>query len=161
MYLISRIIVLGTLLLTFGILGTQASETRPNVLFITMDDMNYDSIGSYGCTIPNISPYIDSLAAEGLRFQHAYNQTSSCVPSRNTYQNGRYPHSSGMLSFFNVEANFLTLPELMNRVANIVVDLTKWNGIRDELVSKIPCRPGQYEDVMAELADASHTPLRR
>ena len=125
MHLISRIIVLGTLLFTFGILGTQASETRPNVLFITMDDMNYDSIGSYGCTIPNISPYIDSLAAEGLRFQHAYNQTSSCVPSRNTYQNGRYPHSSGMLSFFNVEANFLTLPELMKQSGYFTACLNK------------------------------------
>jgi len=89
-----------------------ASE-KPNILFITMDDMNYDSIGSYGSEIPNISPHIDSLAEEGMRFEYAYNQTSSCVPSRNTYQNGRYPHSSGMLSFYNVEADFQTLPEIL------------------------------------------------
>jgi len=89
------------------------SETQPNILFITLDDLNYDSVGSYGSTIPNISPHIDSLAEEGLRFEFAYNQTSSCVPSRNTYFNGRYPHTSGMLSFYNVEPNFSTLTQLL------------------------------------------------
>lgn len=92
---------------------SHAVERRPNVLFITMDDMNYDSIASYGCTIPNIAPNIDRLASEGFRFEFAYNQTSSCVPSRNTYQNGRYPHQAGMLSFFNVDANYQILPEIL------------------------------------------------
>jgi len=80
---------------------------RPNVLFITMDDMNWDSIGSYGCKLPDISPNIDSLAKAGMRFQHAYVQTSSCVPSRTTLQTGRYPHSTGVLSFYNIDATFL------------------------------------------------------
>jgi N-sulfoglucosamine sulfohydrolase len=94
-------------------LSADPDKTAPNVLFITMDDMNYDSIGSYGCSIPNISPHIDSLANEGMRFQYAYNQTSSCVPSRNVYQTGRYPHSNGMLSFYDVDADFLSLPEVL------------------------------------------------
>jgi len=93
-------------------ISLSASE-RPNILFITMDDMNYDSAGCYGAEIPGISPHIDSLAAEGFRFQYAYNQTSSCVPSRNVYQTGRYPHTNGVLSFYNVDAPFETLPEIL------------------------------------------------
>ena len=92
-----------------------ATGKQPNIMFITMDDMNYDSIASYGCTIPNIAPHIDRLASEGLRFEYAYDQTSSCVPSRNTYQNGRYPHQAGMLSFYNVDANYLILPEILRQ----------------------------------------------
>jgi len=92
-----------------------AKKGVPNILFITMDDMNYDSIGSYGCKIPGISPHIDSLAENGMRFTYAYNQTSSCAPSRNTWMNGRYPHTSGILSFFNVDANYKPLPELLRK----------------------------------------------
>lgn len=91
----------------------KAMPGSPNILFVTMDDMNWDSINSYGCKIPGISPHIDSLAENGMRFQYAYNQTSSCVPSRNTYQTGRYPHTIGMLSFFNVAAEFASLPEVL------------------------------------------------
>jgi N-sulfoglucosamine sulfohydrolase len=90
-----------------------AKAGSPNILFITMDDMNWDSMGAYGCPVPEITPHMDGLAAEGMRFQYAYNQTSSCVPSRNTYQTGRYPHTSGVLSFFNVDADFQTLPEIL------------------------------------------------
>jgi N-sulfoglucosamine sulfohydrolase len=90
-----------------------APPGAPNILFITMDDMNWDSMGAYGCEVPGISPHMDSLAADGMRFQYAYNQTSSCVPSRNTYQTGRYPHTSGVLSFYNVDADFQSLPEIL------------------------------------------------
>ncbi|MEX0324567.1 MAG: sulfatase [Puniceicoccaceae bacterium] len=90
-----------------------AKPGSPNILFITMDDMNWDSMGAYGCEIPDITPHMDSLAKAGMRFEYAYNQTSSCVPSRNTYQTGRYPHTSGVLSFFNVDADFQTLPEIL------------------------------------------------
>jgi N-sulfoglucosamine sulfohydrolase len=91
----------------------KAKPGSPNILFITMDDMNWDSMGAYGSQVPDISPHMDSLAADGMRFEYAYNQTSSCVPSRNTYQTGRYPHTSGVLSFFNVDADFQSLPEIM------------------------------------------------
>lgn len=90
-----------------------ARPGAPNILFITMDDMNWDSMGAYGCKIPGITPHMDSLAEEGFRFKYAYNQTSSCVPSRNTYQGGRYPHTMGILSFYNIDANYQTLPEVL------------------------------------------------
>ncbi len=90
-----------------------AKRGAPNILFITMDDMNWDSMGAYGCEIPGLTPNMDQLAEEGLRFEYAYNATSSCVPSRTTYMTGRYPHTSGVLSFFNVDANYQMLPELL------------------------------------------------
>ena len=55
---------------------------RPNVLFLTMDDMNYDSIESYGLEIEGLTPHMDSLAEMGTRFEYAYIQTPSCSPSR-------------------------------------------------------------------------------
>ena len=36
-----------------------------NVLFITVDDMNRDSVGVYGSKVPGTTPNIDQLASEG------------------------------------------------------------------------------------------------
>ncbi len=74
---------------TFG-----ADDTRPNIVLIIADDMNWDDCGAYGH--PSIrTPNIDRLAAEGLRFQHAYLTTNSCSPSRSSIITGRYPHNTG------------------------------------------------------------------
>nr|WP_320154024.1 sulfatase [uncultured Draconibacterium sp.] len=90
-----------------------SSKGKPNILFITVDDMNWNSIGAYGCKIPDITPNIDRLAEKGMRFEHAYVQASNCSPSRNVFQTSKYPHQSGMRGFFYVDANFKSLPEIM------------------------------------------------
>ena len=42
---------------------TQAAEKTPtNVLMITLDDMNWDSLGCTGSKVPGISPNIDKLS---------------------------------------------------------------------------------------------------
>lgn len=102
-----------------------ASTDRPNILFITMDDMNYDSIGAYGCDVPDISPHIDSLAESGLSFERAFVQTTTCAPSRNVFQSGRYPHSSGIRGFYNVDPDFKILPELLREKGYITGVINK------------------------------------
>lgn len=95
--------------------AAEEARVQPNILFITLDDMNWDSVGAYGCPLENITPNIDSLATGGMRFEHAYVQTPSCVPSRNVFLTGRYPHSSGVMGFFSVQPSFETLPELLRK----------------------------------------------
>ena len=97
-----------------NLLGAAADE-RPNVLFLTMDDMNYDSIECYGLQIDGLTPHMDSLAAKGTRFEYAYIQTPSCSPSRNVLHTGHYPHNSGMLGFFGVDFPQDTLPEALRK----------------------------------------------
>ena len=53
---------------------SHAAPGRPNVLILTVDDMNADSIGAYGCPLPNISPNMDRLVKSGLRFKYAHVQ---------------------------------------------------------------------------------------
>lgn len=88
---------------------------KPNILFITVDDMNWNSLGVYGCKVPNISPNIDKLAKGGLRFEKAYVQAPNCSPSRGVFQSGQYPHTSGMRGFFFVDKNDATLPEILRQ----------------------------------------------
>ncbi len=66
----------------------------PNLVLIIADDMNWDDCGAYGH--PAIrTPNIDQLAAEGLKFEHAYLTTNSCSPSRSSILMGNYPHNTG------------------------------------------------------------------
>src|SRR6266508_5720793 len=55
---------------------------RPNILFITADDLGYDSLGCTGCPLPDISPNLDRLASQGLLIDHCHVATPVCGPSR-------------------------------------------------------------------------------
>lgn len=79
-------------------LTSSAVPRRPrNVALITLDDMNWDSLGVTGCRIPGISPHLDRFASESVRFDDAYIMTSICGPSRNAMMTGRFPHCSGSM----------------------------------------------------------------
>ena len=69
-------------------------DSKPNIVLIIADDMNWDDCGAYGH--PAIrTPHIDSLAKDGLTFWHAYLTTNSCSPSRSSILTGKYPHNTG------------------------------------------------------------------
>lgn len=78
-------------------LGIQAAEkpkpARPNIIVILTDDMGYSDLGCYGGEI--MTPNIDGLASNGLRWAQFYNNARSC-PSRAVLMTGLYPHQAGM-----------------------------------------------------------------
>ena len=88
---------------------------RPNILFLTVDDMSCDSVGAFGCKVPGTTPHLDGLAREGIRFAHAHAQVANCVPSRNVMQTGRYPHNSRVEGFYQVKPDYPILPEILQQ----------------------------------------------
>ncbi len=105
------------LILNIWLCSTSYSEDalrqteRPNILLITVDDMNWDSIGAFGSTVNNITPNIDRLATEGIRFQHAHVTVAVCWPSRAVWLTGLYPHHNGTVGFREIFPEVDTLPE--------------------------------------------------
>lgn len=91
------------LLLTLNSYSTHAQDTPPNILLITVDDMNWNSIGAFGNSIKDITPHIDGLAAEGVRFDKAYVAAANCAPSRVAIQTGLYPQQSGARGFYYID----------------------------------------------------------
>lgn len=94
-------------------LAAHAEETRPNLLFITVDDMNWDSVGAFGCPVEGITPHMDRLAAEGMKFARAHVTVAICQPTRAVWMTGRYPHRNGALGFDPIAKEVPSLPEAL------------------------------------------------
>jgi arylsulfatase len=73
-----------------------AQATKPNVLFILVDNLGYGELGVYGggATRGTPTPRIDTLASEGLRLTNM-NMEAQCTPSRSAILTGRYAIRSG------------------------------------------------------------------
>ncbi len=93
----------------------QSSQTRPyNVLFIAIDDLAC-TLGCYGDPVA-ITPNIDSLAASGVCFSHAYNQLPLCNPTRASVLTGMRPDRLKVYDldrhFRDEVPNVVTLPQV-------------------------------------------------
>lgn len=97
---------------------TATSRPDLNVLFITADDLNGDSVGYAGSRVPDITPNLDRLAAESLYFTRAHVTSAVCVPSRCVLATGLYPHHSGMEGFTHLPENHprpVTLMDVLSK----------------------------------------------
>jgi arylsulfatase A-like enzyme len=65
--------------------------TRPNLIFIVADDLGYADLGCYGGRAP-VSPVLDRLAAEGIKFTQGYSNSPVCSPTRFALITGRYQY---------------------------------------------------------------------
>ncbi len=70
-----------------------AADKRPNVLWITCEDMS-PNLGCYGDPYA-VTPNLDRLAAQGVRCTHAFTVAGVCAPSRSCLITGMYPSSLG------------------------------------------------------------------
>jgi uncharacterized sulfatase len=73
--------------------GAQSTARRPNILWISCEDTG-PQIGCYGDKYA-LTPNIDRLASEGVRYAHAHTVAGVCAPSRSGIITGMYPSSLG------------------------------------------------------------------
>ncbi len=67
---------------------------RPNIIFYFSDQQRWDTAGCYGQSLP-ITPNLDRLAQEGVRFEHAFTCQPVCGPARACLQTGKWATETG------------------------------------------------------------------
>jgi arylsulfatase A-like enzyme len=93
------------------------ARTSENLLLVHWHDTGR-WLGAYGH--PGVaSPFVDRLAAEGIRFTRAYAASPGCSPARGAIFTGRYPHSNGLIGLahhgFEYREGVRTLPQILSR----------------------------------------------
>jgi arylsulfatase A len=63
---------------------------QPNVIFFLVDDLGWGDFSCYGSSFHE-TPNIDKLAADGMKFTHAYAAGPVCSPSRAAIMSGQSP----------------------------------------------------------------------
>jgi len=81
-----------------------ATEKRPNVVMVFVDDMGWGDLSCFGNTEIQTEA-IDQLAAEGMRFERFYVNSPICSPSRTALTTGQYPQRWRITSFLNNRQN--------------------------------------------------------
>lgn len=100
---------------------------QPNILFIFSDQQRWDTCGCYGQPL-EITPNLDRMAREGVRFEHAFTCQPVCGPARACLQTGKYATEVGC------HTNHRMLPREETTIANLLSDagyevgyLGKWH----------------------------------
>ena len=107
---------------------TVLARSRPNIIFILVDDLGYSDLGCYGSEIS--TPVIDGLAETGLRFTHCYN-AARCSPTRASLMTGQYPQAvftdpAASLSPMRTDNN-VTVAEVLGSNGYKTYCVGKWN----------------------------------
>ena len=70
------------------------SKRKPNIIFLFSDQQRWDTLGCYGQKLP-VSPNLDQMAAEGVRYDLAFTCQPVCGPARACLQTGKYATEVG------------------------------------------------------------------
>lgn len=81
--------ILTMTLFSTKIQAAQPKPSRPNILFIYLDDFGWKDTSYMGSDFFE-TPHLDKLAGEGMVFTNAYSCASNCAPARACLLSGQY-----------------------------------------------------------------------
>ncbi len=124
-------------ILFLGCNPQETEQTKPNILFIYLDDLGYGDVGCYNPESKIPTPNIDRLAQEGIRLTNAHSPAAICGPSRYGLITGHYPWRRGIDGTGNgekfrdtfIEPGRLTIASMLKELGYNTAQMGKW-GVR-------------------------------
>jgi arylsulfatase A-like enzyme len=108
-----------------------ADNRKPNIIFILADDLGYGDLACYGQQ-RILTPNIDRLATEGIRFTQAYSGSTVCAPSRCSLMTGLHTGHSAVRDnvphyHTYLQADDVTVAEILKRAGYHCGGIGKWS----------------------------------
>jgi len=130
------------------------NNEKPNIIFIMADDLGFNDLGAYGQK-EILTPNIDRLAEEGVRFTQTYTGSTVCAPSRSVLMTGKHlghttvrgNSSPSMQSETNPQGRVplldedITVAEVLKQAGYITGMTGKW-GLGEPGTTGLPTRQG-------------------
>ena len=109
-----------------------------NIIFYFTDQQRWDTCGCFGQPL-DITPNLDALAREGVKFDNAFSPQPVCGPCRALFQTGKWPTETGCFR------NNIMLPAGVKTLANYIEEagyetayIGKWHLASDGELEKPP-----------------------
>lgn len=127
---------------TFVATNHAMADEKPNVIYILADDAGIGDFGCYGGRII-MTPSVDRLAKEGMKFTQHYSGSTVCAPSRSVLMTGlhtghtrvRANRNNGLLK------DDVTVAEVMGEAGYVTGAMGKW-GLGSADTPGAPWRQG-------------------
>jgi len=104
---------------------------KPNVIVIMTDDQGSKDVNCYGAK-DLVTPNMDKLAANGVKFEHFYSAAPVCCPSRAGFITGQHPWKVGVKSNIGINAEgmpsmYKTMGEYFKEAGYATAHIGKWH----------------------------------
>jgi len=114
--------------------STQPLSQAPNIIYILADDLGYGDLSCLNKDSKIKTPYLDSMAKEGMYFTDAHSNSSVCTPTRYGVITGRYAWRSrlkkgvlGGASNHLINPDRLTVAGLLQKQGYHTAMIGKWH----------------------------------
>lgn len=117
---------------TVGTAQDQAVKSPPNIVIIYADDLGYGDLGCYG-GLPSVTPRLDRLAQQGVRFTDFYSAQPVCSASRAALLTGCYANRVSIVGALSPGQNYglnhreVTLAQLLKQKNYATAIYGKWH----------------------------------
>lgn len=123
-------------------------DQPPNIIWIMADDLGYGDLGAYGQEVI-LTPRLDRMAEEGLRFTRFYSGHTVCAPARSTLMTGLHTGKTRIRGNFSqategrvpLERVDTTVAEILQQAGYTTGIIGKW-GLGEPGTTGIPNRKG-------------------
>ncbi len=105
---------------------------KPNIIFILADDLGYGDLGCYGQK-QILTPRLDQMAIEGMRFTQFYAGCTVCAPSRSVLMTGQHTGRTWVRGNAGGENSII---QSLRAEDVTVADVLKGAGYKNGLIGK-------------------------